>query len=364
MNIERILTFLIMFIAIFSLFILSIITIYAFFLKNYNEHSIYKTSHQTIQHSNRLSTYFHIILSTNITIDDRWLLKINSTFMEFKEKALFGALYYFEISNNGNEYIRPMEIVKIEQDYNYLYELLTKNKKDLEFYKNQFIYGIENYVQNYLEIALKKSDKNDEIETIFMYSTAIIGTIICGLTLLIIIPTSCIALIGNNNKIMKKLQKVNAKEVLNFISDSYLNISFKEYCKNHQQLKYFLFLEKSLLYSEYCEEIFNLNSIDNYITNSNTNLSEIQIDKFESKKCEVVFEIITEFLNSKGEYFLGEKQIGGKKLIEKVNKEFKSNPMNLPENLFNIIESNISIHLFPTLKLFKSNRKTIPNLTN
>ncbi|EFC45572.1 predicted protein [Naegleria gruberi] len=367
LSIERILSFIVMFIAVISLFILTIITFYAFVLRAYGETYVYSYGTESLVYSNRFSTYLTIILnSNNVTIDNGWLFKINYTFSHYEESIGFTARYNADSSKFGKENL-PVMVLYLQnsgRDYQYLYSLLVSNKSRAVEYSNHFVSNLNNATREYLEKALYESDKNDAIETLYMDSTAIIGTILCGLALLIILPTGFIATFGRNNKLLEKLQKVNAKEVLKTVSDTYLNTSFKEYCKNHQQLKYFLFLEKSLLYSEYCEEIFNLNSIENYLNGTNTNSIETRIDEFESKKCEIIFETMIEFLSSKGEYFLGEKQIGGKKLIQKVNKEFKSNPMNLPENLLDEIESNISICLISTLKSFQSTQKQKRTLYN
>ncbi|EFC45573.1 predicted protein [Naegleria gruberi] len=357
-DIERILTFLVMFVVVASLLGLAIMSGFGF-IRSYKELSVYYYGGKSTGYSIELSTYMRIVLSSDIIINDRWLLKINSTFENWlyaSEWAIFHSFYvdYYEIQ-------LPQIVKDIQKEYEHLYNsLLLQNinkTSQFQYFQNEFVKSVESFNVDYLLSAYRYSLAINERESSYIVITSIIGTIVCALILLIILPTGFIATFGRNNKLLEKLQKVNAKEVLKTINDPYLNDPFRKFCKENQKLNYFLFLEKSLLYSEYCEEIFNLNSIENYLNDSSTNSIETRIDEFESKKCEIIFEIKTEFLNSKGEYFLGEKQIGGKKEIQKVKLEFKSNPMNLSDNLLDEIESNISICLISTLKSFQSNLK-------
>ncbi|EFC45571.1 predicted protein [Naegleria gruberi] len=357
-----------MILTIISMLSLSIACFYSSILVAYRGNEVYFHITKSNIELNQLTSLMKIMVEYKFIVSENFVKKTNSSLINLLTSLQDISLDVQRINQLG---YFPSDLSLIDYAYHIIYTI----DGHVQFFLRRYNYwgiGDEETYSNVMsltndtlilyEMVLQLGDKYIGAKDDYINGLSIAGLVLTLILLIFMIPLSfsiTFKTLMNNEKLIEKLKRVDAKGVKETILDSHFGPQFKEYCKQNRELRYFLFLERSIQFTEYCENIYNLDHNTELFLEDPNDIPNIEneIDKWQSKKCEIIFEIKTEFLSSKGEHFLGEKQIGGKKEIQKVKLEFKSNPMNLSDNLLDEIESNISIHLYSTFKSFQSKQK-------
>ncbi|EFC45574.1 predicted protein [Naegleria gruberi] len=362
---DRILAFIIMLLAIITLLILVILSTGTIFLQTNTENKTFNNFTKVTKNLIRLNAYYTILMESKL--DELLIEEINETMIDVKvdyNKLLIDIPYY----GNTAQYSRSRVVTilnrnfkSLESNHNYIYnEIIVNNYTDTKFFYSNYHPSLVNFTQS-LDLALILADKAASNEDEYMNINAIIDLSLVGFVLIIIIPSIGLILIKsavNDNKFMEKLQKADARIVIETIADPRYQSYFKELCKEHNQLSKYLFMERVQLFNEICQRVFTLqDEIEEGVNLEMSKKMLIEIDDLEAKKFELSFELITEYLDLGSDTFLGFRLVGRKRSIEKIKKIFDTQSMNLPENLFKNIQSNVSLNLLPIYKLFKSNQQ-------
>ncbi|EFC45575.1 predicted protein [Naegleria gruberi] len=362
---DRIISVLIMLLAIITLFMMAFLSACTLILETNTENKTFNHTTQLSKNLIRLNTYYKIIMESEIV--ELLVEEINETMIDVTSDYHL-LLRDVPYTGNTDKYSRASVITRIgdyfnilESNHFHLYnQVIENNYTDTKFFYSNYHPSLVNFTQS-LDLALILADKAASNEDEYMNLNAIIDLVLSVFVLIIIIPSTAILLIKsavNDNKFLEKLKKADARVVIETIADIRLQNEFKELCKEHNQLSKYLFMERVQSFNEICQRVFALqDEIEEGVNLEMSKKMLIEIDQLESKKFELSFELITEYLDLGSDTFLGYPLIGGKKAAEKIKKIFDTQSVHLPENLFKNVQSNVSLNLLPIYKLCKSNQQ-------
>ena len=211
--------------------------------------------------------------------------------------------------------------------------------------------------------------------------TTLASLIILVVSIVIVVPVLIAYIVLSVRKDTtkeKQLRQVRKYMLMDTINDSALCEKFKEFCKIERSEENFAVLEKINDYKKLCEKSFDiqvflfdtdiLSGSDQFsettTTTSNEDSSkkkknikkgftEKDLSDIEKRKFEIAFEIHTDFLDVRGE-----RSVNTSKQVADNVKQFldyfaKGENESLPENLFEIVETEMCVLMMDTHRRFK-----------
>ena len=355
----------------------------------------------------KISSRIAAITDYNRTLSLQYVDAYNYLYTKYYESInTIGAtvpddVIYYRRMNISREDLLSRKAVKVELEVidtvvNHANYTKAQQLIDSDYYQ-YLLSGYPEEVQTILDYVKNVKESYTNLNL----TTTTIALVIIVVSLIVVIPVISVFVlfsVKKDNTKEKQLRQVRKYMIMDTINDSVLSEKFKEFCGQERSEDNFLLLDKINDYKRLCERSFDIqvylfdaeilsatNNSDlvsetTTTTTSSTEeaskkkkkkgYSEKDLFDMEKKKYEVAFEIYTDFLDVRGD-----RSVNINKQVADNVKQFldffaKGENDQLPESLFDYVESEMCILMMDTHHRFKAHiesqlkdrKKTISSL--